>query len=212
MTYLMQAYYDRSDRIFDEQSIDDPEYQRRKACMDMLVDEYLMKVHPGWRMKMKIQKTALRHNMRHLYFSDAKQYVGFEASAMNFDKIRHIMSMNYGSELNRNLKLFGEISRKTMIRHLLIFGMPYVNRRIMNERLETLGYLPLQEDHTLIGGERLDWLLLHLLELYEESCRGEEPENCNHWFQSACRLLDIYFEDRGKPNLQFMNFKALRDL
>jgi hypothetical protein len=212
MTYLMQAYYDRSDRIFDEHSIGDPEYQRRKSYMDTLIDEYLIKVHPSWRIKMKVSQTSLRHNIRHLYFSDAIQYVDFDANSVNFESMRHIMSMNYGSELNRNLKLFGEISRKTMIRHLIIFGMPYINRRILNEHLENLGYLPLREDHTLIGGEHLDWLLLHLLELYEAQCRGEEPELCNHWFQSACRQLDRYFKECKKPNLQFMNFKALRDL
>jgi hypothetical protein len=211
LTYLLQWYYDRSIRSFDEQSLGDPEYIRRKNCIDLQVGEYLAKVHPGWRMHMNISKIGMRNSLRHLYYMEAMQYVDVSKSADEEKKSKtgHYTSISYDSEFSRHMKLFGEIPRKTMIRHLLIFGMPYMNREILDERLETLGYLPLCEEHTLTGGEHLDWLLIRLLELYTECCRGKEPEMCSYWFQNACSILDGYFRKAEKENLRFMYFKAL---
>lgn len=211
MEYLLLQYYDRCDRIFLEDQSEDPEYKKRKAVMDKVLGEYFIKVHPMRRMQMKISQNSIENNIRHLYYMDALKYVNIPDSD-GFLKIGgHGVSVAYGSELNRNLRLFGEIPRKTMIRHLLILGMPYISRKIIDERLIQLGYLPLTAEHTLTGGERLDWLLIRLLECYEKVCNGMEPEGCSRWFQEACRILDEYFEKRGKPNLRFMYFKALRE-
>lgn len=97
-----------------------------------------------------------------------------------------------------------------MIRHLLILGMPFVNWKIMDKKLSALGYLPLTEEHTLTDGERLDWLLVRLLELYEKCCTGKEPEECVIWFQKACLILDRYFAEKKEDNFRFMFFKALK--
>lgn len=210
MTCLIQQYYDRSDQIFDESSVNDPEYIRRKACMDGYIKEYLLNIHPRRLRHMKITKSSMQHYLRHLYYSDALQYVCSVQSEKAAEEQEHIMSVNYGSELSRNLRLFGEIPRKTMIRNILLLGMPYINREILNERLGCLGYLPLEENHTMVGGEYLDWLLIQLLELYETSCQGEKPEVCVRWFQSGCRLLDQYFLEHNENNLRFMYFKALK--
>lgn len=209
--YLIKGYYDRSDRIFETELENNTVYHSRRALLQSLLDEYLKKVHPGRMLQMKISRTALENNIRHLYYTDALKYIGTCPHRMQASVESHITSINYGSELTRNLKLDGEIPRKTMIRHLLILGMPFVSRKLMDERLEALGYLPLQEDHTLVSGERLDYLLIRLLELYAECCTGQEPERCSRWFQSACRVLDQYFEEKGKTNLRFMYFKALKE-
>ena len=74
----------------------------------------------------------------------------------------HITSINYESEFSRQMKLLGEIPRKTMILHLLIFSMPFINRELMNKRLESFGYLHLDREHTQVDGSRLDQLLLVL--------------------------------------------------
>jgi hypothetical protein len=211
MRYLLQGYLDRSDRLFEEELPEDPEYTRRRNCIDQQVEEYLLKVHPGIRMQMKISKSSLRSGLRHLYYMDAQQYVDIvkNEDEKGSSKTGHLVSVNYDSELNRNLRLLGEIPRKTMIRHLLILGMPYLNREILDERLKMIGYLPLQEAHTQVGGEYLDWLLIRLLELYEKRCQGKNPETCTAWFQSTCRILDGYFKNTGKENLRFMYFKSL---
>lgn len=209
--YFIKGYYDRSDRIFETESVNDTVYHSRRALLQSLLDEYLKKVHPGRMLQMKISKMTLENNIRHLYYTDALKYIGAYPQRIQSSIDSHITSINYGSELSRNFKLEGEIPRKTMIRHLLILGMPFINRKLMDERLNALGYLPLQEDHTLISGEYMDWLLIRLLDLYSECCTGQEPEQCSRWFQSACRTIDQYFVEKGKMNLRFMYFKALKE-
>lgn len=139
------------------------------------------------------------------------KYVSASPLQIKLSLDSHITSVNYGSELRRSLCLEGENPRKTMIRHFLIFGIPYISRRRMDERLTAFGYLPLQEEHTMVDGGRLDWLLIRLLELYETSCRGQGPEQCSRWFQDACRKLDGFFKEKGSCNLRFMYFKALKE-
>lgn len=211
LDFLIRGYYDHSDRVFEESDTGNKEYIERRQMMDRLLDEYMKKIHPGKLLQMRISKMALENNIRHLYYTDALKYVCVHAHEARVTVHQHITSINYDSELRRSFRLMGEIPRKTVIRHLLILGMPFVNRALMDERLETLGYMPLREEHTLVGGEHLDWLLIRLLELYDRCCTGKDPEECLRWFQSACRVLDQYFEEKGKPNLRFMYFKALRD-
>ena len=210
LNFLMKNYYDRNDRIFEEYS-KDPIYLSRKKQMDTLVEEYLEKIHPGQRIQMRISYSSLKNNIRHLYYMDAMKYISAHSQQIRLSLNSHITSVNYGTELGRSLRLIGEIPRKTMLRHLLILGMPYISRELMDERLKAFGYLPLCEAHTQVGGERLDWLLIRLLELYETSCHGMEPDQCSKWFQDACRILDRYFIEQRKNSLRFMYFKALKE-
>lgn len=212
MNYFIQRYYDRSDQVFESvPDKDDLVYWERRAFMEVLVDEYLMKIHPSRRLQMKISRKAMEHHIRHLYYTDSMAYVKDSRLNRQMDTERHITSINYGTELSRNLKLIGEIPRKTMIRHLIVLGMPFISKEIISRWLENLGYLALCEDHTLVSGEYLDWLLIRFLEFYEERCRGKEPEQCIQWFQEGCRVLDTYFEKNGESNLRFMYYKALRE-
>ena len=175
--------------------------------MEQQVKEYLIKITPEVRMKYKISEKQLQHNMRHLYYTDALRYIGANKSLS--ENRRHITSVNYGSELTRILTLTGEIPRKTMIRHLIILGMPYMNCRILSNRLSELGYQELEETHTTTDGYYLDWLLIQLFKIYDEECRGKVPEYCLQWFQQACRILDEYFGKKKEKTLRFMYFKAL---
>ncbi len=210
LDFLIKNYYDRNDRIFEEGS-ENPVYLERKRQMEMLALEYLKKIHPRQRIQMNVSRASLKNNIRHLYYMEAMKYISVPSHQVRTSLNSHITSINYGTELGRNLRLIGEIPRRTMIRHLLILGMPYISRELMNERLSAFGYCPLSEEHTLTSGERLDWLLLGLLKLYEINCRGMEPELCSRWFQDACRILDQYFERHGKSSLRFMYFKALKE-
>lgn len=209
LDYLIKGYYDRSDCVY-EKLTDSVTWRQRKKVMDEMVSEYLQKIHPGELFRLKIPSCSAENNIRHLYFTDALKYVHMYPQYAYSSYQDHITSINYGSELRRNFELTGEVPRRTMIRHLLILGMPFVSREIMDEKLSTLGYLPLTEEHTLTGGERLDWLLIRLLELYENCCTGKEPEECVIWFQEACRILDRYFMEKREENLRFMFFKALK--
>ena len=96
-----------------------------------------------------------------------------------------------------------------MLRHLIIFDLPHLTLEKLNRQLEFFGYLPLCEEHTMTGGERLDWLLIRLIKLYEEACAGKEEKECLAWFREACRILDRFFVESGKQRMRFMYFKSL---
>jgi len=211
LDYFLRAYYDKSRWVFDSDMEKSREYLKCRDFMDRMMEEYLSKIHPGRMLQLKISKIRLENNVRHLYYTDALKYVHASPQRIQEALDCHFASINYGSELSRILRLEGEIPRKTMIRHLLICRIPFVSRAWMDAWLEELGYLPLSEEHTMTGGEPLDWLLIRLLEMYEECCTGKEPEQCMRWFQNACRILDEFFEQRGKNSLRFMYFKALKE-
>lgn len=168
LKYMIQAYYDRSDCVFisEESCL----YKERIALMEELTEEYLKKVHPLIKMQLYREGAGLEHSLRHLYYTDARSYLE-PRTPEETELDAHIASINYESEFSRQMKLLGEIPRKTMMRHLLMMGNPFISRELINERLERLGYLPLDEEHSQVDGSRLDKLVLGLLELYEQSCR-----------------------------------------
>ena len=204
--YFLQAYYDRADLVF-QNNDDSPVYWERRKLMNNLVAEYFKKTHPEKLHHLKISPGLIENNLRHLYYTDALRYVNVPIYP---SAEHHITSINYGSELSRNLQLIGEVPRTTMIRHLIILGMPFISKEILNQRLMELGYSPLTDTHSQVGRERLDFLLIKLLELYESTCRGKTPFECYSWFQTACKILDEYFIQENAENLRFMYFKALK--
>ena len=210
LRYLIQGYYDRSDQVF-EAGQEDALYIERKNCMNELVQEYLDKVHPLTKQQLYRSGSDLKHSLRHLYFTDAKGYITLPP--MQQTRVEpHIVSINYESEFSRQIKLVGEIPRRAMIRHLLVFGIPFINRELLSERLEYFGYLPLEDTHTMTDGSRLDKLILDFLKLYETSCAGEEPEECILWFRRAYSILDRYLEKMKNKSLRFFYFKALKGI
>lgn len=208
MGYLIKAYYDHSDRVFEEESTEEV-YLRRKALMDGLIKEYLDKVHPYLKLRLYRFGDDMEHSLRHLYYTDAQSYLK-NCSIEDMEVNRHITSINYESEFSRQVRLLGEIPRRTMIRHLVLFGMPFINRKLMNERLAAFGYLPLLEEHTQVDGSRLDRLILGMLRIYETACAGKEPMECVRWFHQMYAVLDCALEEKGCTSLRFLYFKALR--
>lgn len=207
--YLMQAYFDRSDCVFKEESQQEL-YVKRRNVMDELGKEYLDKVHPTLKLRLYRFGEDMNRCLRHLYYTDAKRYLK-NCPIEKTEVERHITSINYESEFGRQIKLLGEIPRKTMIRHLFLFSMPFLNRELMSQRLEALGYLPLLKEHTQVDGSHLDRLLLGILELYEECCTGKEPMECLKWFRQSYSFLDRYLEKNNSTELRFLYFKALRE-
>ncbi len=201
--YLLQAYLDKSfDTYTEVPSADDRKYWKRRSALDRLVAAYLDKSHQ-----------TIRHggrnsvqNFRHLYYTDAIRFTQQADNRLLFSD-SHIYSARYDMELKNNLKLIGEIPRKTMIRHFVILGMPNLSIDWMNYHLELFGYLPLSEKHTLRSGEYLDQLLIGILKLYSEQQRQiSEPQQ---WFCCCCRELDNFFQRRNNNAFRFMYFKSL---
>lgn len=96
-----------------------------------------------------------------------------------------------------------------MLRQIFLLGLPYMNRRLMDERLSRLGYLPLTEGHTSQKGALVDDLVIGLLKLYEDSCTGQDPLACRHWMFEQLSILDQYFLDRKKEEYRFLYFRIL---
>lgn len=210
MKLLIQKYYNRSLDVYDSAVLSDPVYQMKYDYLKQITEAYLKRSFPLWTEKQGITPEKRRLYLRHLYFTDAFHYVHTSGNADIYQALdKHISSTRYDSEFSRQLKLLGEIPRNTMLRHLIILGLPSLTLAKLNEQLTTFGYLPLCEDHTLVTGEHLDWLLIHLFEFYEELLKTKSPDECLSWFQGACRTLDWFFIQSQNPRLQFMYFKAL---
>lgn len=207
---LLQSYYDRSDLVFEtEPAPDDPLweiYRRRYAKMQTLTEEYLWKIHPLRRMQCNVRRQDMERNLRHFYYMDARAYLSGETHG---GPEKHIASINYESEFKQQLRLLGEIPRKSMLRHIFLLGQPFLNRQLISQSLIDFGYLPLQEDHTTVRGERLDLLIIQFLSLYEKCCTGLSPEECSQWLKEAYRCLDQRLRDNGCQELRFLYFKAL---
>lgn len=194
-------------RVHNESFSRDNLYEKRCVYLEKLTRHYLCSVPNSHLESLRIPRGRAAAYLRHIYFTDSLHYVHLP----NVDRkvfLRHISSINFNSEFMRQSKLLGEIPRKTMIRHLLIMGLPELTRTDLDRGLALLGYLPLSEEHTMTGGERLDWLLIRLLDLYEEVCSSTDAEERLAWFQEACRILDACFAERGHERLRFMHFKA----
>lgn len=200
MKYLIQQYYDRCSNIFHDTDSNTELYLQRQQYFEAIVSRY-------------IQNTTLSNTpklyLRHTYFTDAYNYIHTSFSLNSTVLCKHISSIHYDSEFTRQLKLIGEIPRKTMIRHLLIFNVPDITLEQLNNQLESLGYLKLTENHTLTTGEPLDNLIINLIRKYEILRPLLSTEMAASWFQEACRTLDYYFIKENYPHLRFMHFKAL---
>lgn len=146
---------------------------------------------------------------RHIYFTDAFHYVTVPGERSIRTLRKHITSTRYDSELRRQMRLQGEIPRRTMLRHLIILNGPAICLESVNEQLDLLGYLPLGREHTMTGGEWLDALVIQLLESYREIYDPLCPGDSHAWLQKMCRRLDAFFAEQGKPRMRFMHFKAL---
>lgn len=208
MIYLIQNYYDRSLETFPSFSVADAANKNRRTYMKELAASYLAGISAERLDDLHIPGEKAGRFLRHLYFTDAFSYV-YMPNISRDTFVKHITSTRYDSEFTRQMKLQGEIPRKTMIRHLLILGLPDLSLEILNRRLSLFGYAPLQTEHTLVYGERLDWLLIQLFQLYERECASLPARERLVWFQEACQILDAYFTETGHPRLRFMHFKAL---
>ena len=208
--FLIQGYCDRCDRVF-EAVTQEKLYLERTALLRNLSKEYLEKVHPARKRQLYHSGANLSQSLRHLYYTDAKGYIRSGEGECTCQVGRHISSLHYMSEFGRQLKLLGEIPRKTMIRHLMIFANPFVNEEWLSRWLVQLGYLGLDENHTQADGSRLDRLLLGYLRLYRECCAGSNPAQCQSWLRQSSRILDEYLEKRKSTSLRLFYFKALKD-
>ncbi len=209
---LMTAWFDRCDRVFDKTSPGQPVYEDRLRRLRERREEFLQKIPPRDLWLVQAPGTAPEQNLRHLYCLKAADLLYFPHQGSRRMTIRpnvHFDSQSYDNRFTREMALFGDISRKTMIRHLVILSLPFLNVELLSHDLSALGYLPLTEEHTTVDGAACDRLLIGLLRLYEESCSGESPLDCDQWFRNASAWLDRVFQTKKEPDLRIFNFKYI---
>ena len=187
MEFFVQQYYDRGMELYDAVSdAADPAYRERRAYLKQIVEAYLRNVPENKLESLHIPRKKAGVFLRHIYFTDALRYIKGSGELKPEIINKHITSLRYESEFARQMRLSGEIPRKALIR-----------------------YLPLEEEHTMARGERLDWLLIRLIQMYEEKRRETDDVCAGIWFREACRTLDEVFKKEGCSRLRFMHFKAL---
>lgn len=210
-SWFLTAWLDKSRELYlGTPPRQDLLYWERRLRLENLASGYLNRMSeqpPAHLNGIRLLDGAPLSNLRHLYYVDALQYICQEPASSFWEK--HIYSIRYDMELKRSLKLLGEIPRKTMIRHLIILGLPELSTAWMNEQLSFFGYLPLTPEHTLTGGEYLDRLLLGLLSAYEDLKIRNGTEKARLWFLNCYRKLDAYFVKNRTYGFRFMYFKSL---
>ena len=185
-------------------------YLQKCAMLDNLVQTYLDEIPEHTLTQYSIPTENRKPYFRHLYFVDAFHHIDSDKKFLPEESLKkHVSSANYATELARSLRLIGMVPRKTMIRHLILLGKANLSLDWINQMLVLLEYRPLHEDHTLVTGEHLDWLLIRLIQLYEEYKMNHSPEDSLHWFRESCCILDHYFAEKQKNHLRFLYFKSL---
>ncbi len=209
MNYLITAWFNRSDKVFDNAEDTDPEYLRRRAILKQLQKEFLDKQFPEDLIDMCAPGTLPQENLRFIYCRHAVKYLGNSVLLDFNDSLSHMLTRGYDFQFGREMKLIGDISRNAMIRHLLILGMPFVSVSRVNGWLEALGYMPLCKKHRQPGGAASDLLIEGLLEIYEKECTGKEPAACTEWFSSAARQMDDALDAAGCAFVNPFRFKHI---
>jgi len=199
--WLMTAWMDRS--VYFHGKVPPREdagyWGRRKKIQDM-IQTYFDCRFPA-------EKKFSQNAFRHRYYLDALNCIDAESSSASWKG--SLDSINYDSELKRTSMLLGEIPRKTMLRHLILLSLPRLTLRDLQADLCFFGYLPLTPEHTIIGGEYLDRLVMESVELYERIASEAGPEEAMDWFAECWRELDHYFVSEGKQGFRLFYFKAL---
>lgn len=208
--FMLKGYCDRCEDIYvGAESQQNLKYRKRRKYLEEIIEKYVSNVSSERMESLHVPAKKADLFFRHLYFTDAFHYVK-PLDKIEPDMSKHITSYRYQSEFVRQMQLYGEIPRKVFIRHLLILGLPDLTRKKLSGQLEFFGYCGLDEDHTMVRGDRLDWLLIQIFDRYEELLGRKDREVCLKWFQEACRTLDRVFWEEGYPRLRFMHFKALK--
>ena len=211
--YSLQFWGDMSDRCFSEKDMDDSVYQQRTAFLKELSEEFLHKIPPREIEGMCAGGTAAARNLRHIYCVRAAQLTslpdGMDAASLRSS--RHITSATYAGQFAAEMRLMGEISRNTMIRHLFVFSIPFISKELLDERLLFLGYRSLSEENSDRSGNAVDSLWIRILTLYETACSGRSVQECMAWLQEVLAFLDHYFAERMEEGLRVIQFQHLRN-
>lgn len=221
MVILLQRYYDSSDCEFrrdhpgSEQgwirSDRDSLYHSRQKFVNDALEQYMQRLSSKADQVTATSRIPISNYARHLYCIDALNYIYCPSPVCQERRDKHLTSSSFASEFSRTLRLLDSIPRKTMLRYLFLFYGADVSRSRLDEALTRLGYLPLDASHALPGGQRLDFLILALLERYERECAQADLIQRCQWLHTHCQALDKELQIMNQHNLRFLYFKGLRN-
>ena len=207
--FLMTRWFNRSDRCFEQKDIKDKVYLERIRILEKLKQEFLDKQRPEDLLAMCAPGTAPDENLRYIYCIHACRYLGSSSRRSMREPMSHLDTRGYEYQFSREMKLIGEISRSTMIRHLLILGAPFISRERMNGWLTALGYAPLKKAFRQPGGAATDRMILGILEEYEKECTGRDPVWCMEWLRQTAGILDDALAGAGCAAVNPFRFKHI---
>lgn len=212
--FLIRNYFDRCDEAFTGKEIRSflkekgesaprEAYRHRIRLLDTIKEEYLARIHPSVLLQAGIAPKYVGSHFRHLYYMDSFHYVSQDSP-----DFRRSDSTSFDPEIRRIMRLEGEISRRTMLRHLIILMSPFLSPELLSERLVAFGFCGLSAEHSGLHGERTDAFVLSILELYTETCTGKDPETCLSWIRDAFRAADGHLQKTSNERLRVMHYKA----
>lgn len=221
MGILLRNYYDSSDCEFRKavpgaeqpwiRSDLDPLYHARRKFVNEALAQYLVRHRDTESQAPCVKRTPISHYARHQYCLDALNYVHCPAPLREELLGKHLVSSSFASEFSRTLTLLGNIPRKTMLRYLFLFYGADVSRSRLDAALTALGYAALDESHALPGGQRLDFLILKLLERWEAECAAGDRSHRQQRLQAHCQALDRELQRQDQQALRFLYFKGLQN-
>ena len=221
MVILLQRYYDRSHCEFRRDYLDqeqdwirsdqDSMYHTRQKCVNDALEQYMQRLSSKADQVTVTPRVPISNYARHLYCIDALNYIYCSSPVRQERLNKHLTSSSFASEFSRTLRLLDNIPRKTMLRYLFLFYGADVSRSRLDEALTRLGYLPLDASHALSGGQRLDFLILALLERYEQECAQWDMIRRYRWLHAHCQALDKELQLMNQQKLRFLYFKGLQN-
>lgn len=221
MVILLQRYYDSSDcefrRDYAEQeqrwirSDQHPLYHSRQSFVNDTLERYMQKLSDKAHQAISSSRAPISNYARHLYCIDALNYIHCPSPVSQERRSKHLTSSSFASEFSRTLRLLGNIPRKTMLRYLFLLYGAEISRSRLDEALTRLGYSTLDASHALSGGQRLDFLILALLERYERECAQADMIQRQQWLYIHCRALDKELQRMDQQSLRFLYFRGLHN-
>lgn len=221
METLLRRYYDNSDCEFSDtpnsevwpwtRSVLDPLYHERRKFVNEIVDTYLRHFSDSPDPGVRVKHEPLSRYIRHQYCIDSLNFIYCPSPVRQERLNKHLVSSSFASEFSRTRMLLGNIPRRTMLRNLFLFYGADVSRKRLDDALTKLGYLALDETHALPDGQRLDFLILTLLERFEQECGDSDAAQRRQWLHTHCRMIDKELQQISMQSLRFLYFKGLRN-
>lgn len=158
-------------------------------------------------MHIPADERRLRYFRHALYFDNYKCLYHNAEEPVRLEW-NHMESRSCASEISSYFRTSESISRDSMIRLLILTGLPTISVSEINRLLERLHYAPLHADRTCKSGYSKDLLIIEVLQSYY--LRYSTPDKGE--FIRYLRLLDQILCEQNLQPLRFLCAKSMRSI